>query len=304
MRPVPHRPFPLAGLAPALVLLVVVAAVPPARAGFGDLVKKAKDKAATTVVKRAAGGPATGGGNGVEFTDELLELEGERLEKVIAGLEAGDAVLAGRAGLVARRQKLDAEADDIVARQGAALDAARTRRDEIEYCRQEFLSERAAARQEELDRSVLTDPALRERFMELGLRVAEAMAEGDTAEAAKAQGELAALSGPTRADSLAARQKCGPLPPIHPAQAKVDSLRGLVAGIDRQLRANDEKSIAAQVEASGLTARQFAMARERLVLWLEAVRAKREPNGFGAAELAALAERRARLEPLLAAWMR
>lgn len=297
--PSPIRALPFALLLAAFSL---AALAPPAHAGLGDLVKKAKDKAAQAVSNKATGKTAASGGGTVEFTDELLELNGERLDQVLKGLEAGDQVLAGRAALVTKRDRLRNEAGTIVNQHGPAMDAAREKHDTAERCWREFLDEKRSERDEEMRQKAMSDPAIREKMMGLTMRMAEAQAAGDSVAMSRLVREAEAMSGPTHADSLAARQKCGPVPPPHPMDAKVEALRREAAAADEQIRANDQKSIDAQVAASGLTAAQFAMARERLLLWLAAIRSKGQPRGFSSVELAAIDERRPALETALQPW--
>ena len=61
----------------------------------------------------------------------------------------------------------------------------------------------------------------------------------------------------------------------------------------------DRKAIDQQARASGLTPEQFAMAQERIELFLESVRAHANPHGFTDAELKALAAHRPALEAAL-----
>lgn len=301
-RRLPSRPVPIALLLAALAVSVAVA--PPARAGFGDLVKKAKDKAAQTVAGKATGTSPSSAARAAapEFTDELIELTEPRVVQVLKGLDAGNKVLASRAPLVKKRDQLQNEAGSLVNQYGKAMDAAREKHDEAERCWDEALSEKKSERDEQMQKRMMSDPAMREKVMGLGLEMAQAQAAGDTATMSRIQREMAAMSGPTKEDSLAAKQKCGPVPPLHPMEPKVQGLQKDAAAVDEQIRANDQKSVQAQTEASGLTAEQFAMARERILMWLAAQRAKSNPGAFSDAELAAMAAHRPELEAALAAW--
>lgn len=279
----------------------------PARAGFGDLVKKAKDKAAGAVVDKAAGkaapAPADAGtGPAPEFDEDLIELDAAHLDQVLAGMKAGEAVLASRAPLVEQRRKLDAERSAVSSQYGDAIEAARSRRAEVENCWREDLDAKKSARDEAMQQRVMSDPALREKIMSLSMELAQAQAAGDAKTVARLQGEMLAMSAPTKADTLAAQKKCGALPPAHPMAAKLESLQQGLSDVDARIRDNDQKSIDAQVEASRLTQPQFSLARERLLLWYEAVHARRTPRGFSAAERSALDAKRTALEAALAPW--
>lgn len=301
-RPFPSRPVRFAALLVAFA--IAGPAAPPAHAGFGDLVKKAKDKAAQAVVgKTTSTSQASGAASPPEFTDDLLELTEPRLGQVLKGLEAGNKALAGRAPLVQKRDQLQNEAGALLDQHGKAIDAAREKHDDAERCWSEFIDARTSERDERMQQTVMNDPVMREKMMALAMEMAEAQAAGDTAAMAKLQRQAAALTGPTHEDSVAARQKCGAVPPLHPMGVKAEALRREAAAIDKQLRANDEQSIEAQVKASGLEPAQFAMARERLIMWLQAIRAsKGVPRGFSEGELAAFDARRAELETALAVW--
>lgn len=304
------RPSASPALAPVLLAAalaaIAAACFTPAHAGFGDLVKKAKEKAAQAAVGKtsgAKGAAATDAGAPPEFDDVVLELTEPRLGAVLKGLEAGNRVLAGRAPLVQKRDALHDEAAALMNQHGKAMDAARTKHDDAERCWRDALEEKKSARHDQMQQQMMNDPVLRERMMALAMEMAEAQAAGDTAAVMRLQREAEALSGPTREDSLAAKAKCGAVPPLHPMDLKVRALQRDAAAVEEKLRANDEQSVEAQVKASALEPGQFAMARERLIMWLEAVRAKRAPRGFSEGELAALDAKRAELETALAAWV-
>lgn len=302
------RRFPFRSIRFALALAALAlacAAAPPVHAGLGDLVKKAKDKATQAVVGNPAGTTASAGASAPpEFTDELLELTEPRLGQVMKGLEAGNEVLASRGPLVDKRNRLQNEAGALLDQHGKAMDAAREKHDAAERCWSEFLGERKSERNEQMQKTMMNDPVMREKMMALAMEMAEAQAAGDTAAMRKLQRQAEALSGPTREDSLAARQKCGAVPPPHPMDVKVQALQREAAAVEEQIRRNDEQSVAAQAKASGLEPAQFAMARERLIMWLAAIRSAKgaTPRGFSAGELVAFDARRAEIEAALAAW--
>lgn len=296
------RPF----LAAALLAAFASAPAAPAHAGLGDLVKKAKEKATQAAVGKATGtkaAPAGEAGGAPVFDDVVLELTEPRLGAVLKGLEAGNRVLAGRAPLVQKRDALRNQAGAILDQHGTAMDAAREKHDAAERCWSEVLDEKKSARHDAMQQKMMSDPVLREKMMALAMEMAEAQAAGDTAAMTRLQREAEAMTGPTREDSLAAKAKCGAVPPLHPKDLEVRALRKDADALEEKIRANDEQSVEAQVRASALEPGQFAMARERLILWLEAVRAKRAPRGFSDGELAAFEAKRAELESALAAWV-
>lgn len=299
-----RTPQALLALALAAGLL---AAGTPAHAGFGDLAKKAKEKATQAAAGKLGGkSPASSSGgasdDAVEFTDDILEFTPARIDQVLKGLRAGGDVLAGRAALVSKRDQLQNDAGKLADQYGTAMDAAREKHDKVEGCWSDVLADRRHAREQEMEKQMMSDPALREKLMELGLEMADAQARGDTAAVTAAQRKMEAFAGPTHADTVAAQAKCGALPPLHPMEIKLRGLQQQAADVDGQIRRNDEQSVAAQVQASGMTEAQFAMARERLLMWYSAVRAKQNPRGFTPSERSALDARRGDLEPALAPW--
>jgi hypothetical protein len=283
--------------AAALLALTFLLAT-PAHAGFGDLVKAAKNKAAQTAATRVVK-PGGGAAERVEFTDEILELSGSRLEQVLKGFDAASAITADRAALVAKRARMESEANALEEKQGKAISGARQRHDDAEECWNHSLQAKREEREKATQEKMMADPAMREKMMALGQRMAVAQAKGDAEGVRKAQAEIMGLAGPTHADTVAAQQKCGPVPPLHPAAARIDSLRAAVQDANDSVRAMDRKAIGKQSMASGMEPEQFAMAQERIELYLQAVRANGTPHGFTDGELKALASHRDALESAL-----
>ncbi len=292
--------------APVLVvlacLIVALVAAPPAQAGLGSVIKSATTKAAkkvgqrvepTTAAPSAPGAPPT-------FDETLLELNAGQLDHVLAGFKAARGANQGRGELVARKAKLQDEAGALSEKFGPAIDAAQRKHNDAERCWREELDQRQEANQKAIEQKMRSDPAMQQKMMAMATQLGQAQARGDTAAMLRIQAEFG-LSGLTHADTLAAQQKCGAMPPLHPAQAQIESLQDQVRKVDADLRAMDGKSMAAQTKASGLTAAQFAMARERIEMYLAAAKGSPRPGGFSESELAALGAHQDELAALLEA---
>jgi hypothetical protein len=80
---------------------------------------------------------------------------------------------------------------------------------------------------------------------------------------------------------------------------QIDSLDGVAKQLSEEIRKMEEKASATEVKESGLTERQFFMARERIEAYLSSVKYKSQPQGFSATELQALGAERANLEKVM-----
>lgn len=286
----------------ALILTSLLLLVPtPASAQLGGLVKRAKDK----VVREAgdkSGVNATLEGESVEFGAVIVELTDERLAQVIRGMEVGRARVDapnGRAAVVTQRDALANEAADLSNKHGTEIDKHNTKRWDIERCRNEAFRERDQGRDEALAQKAMTDLAFREKVMAMMMRAAEIQASGDSLALVKIQGEVRALRGESRADTVAVDAKCGSTMAPHPVDVRMQSMRDEISRLDNQLRSMEESAAAEEVKASGLEPRQYHMARERIELYLGRAKNNAKQNGFTSAELKALTARRADLERLM-----
>ena len=145
----------------------------------------------------------------------------------------------------------------------------------------------------------MSDPAFRDKAVAIGVKMGEAQARGDTAAFRKLAAEMGLKADDPKPDSLAADKACGrPLPkPV--VLVQIDSLDGIAKQLSEQIRKIEEKASATEVKESGLTERQFFMARERIEAYLSSVKYKSQPQGFSATELQALGAERANLEKVM-----
>lgn len=85
---------------------------------------------------------------------------------------------------------------------------------------------------------------------------------------------------PTREDSAAVENKCGPVPPPSPAEAQASALEKQITGTEEQIRDTDKKAADAASKKAGLREGQYAMALERIKMYL-AWRQSHDPGGSG-----------------------
>jgi len=286
-------PIPLAIAATLLI------AIPPATAGIRDMVKSAKDKAA----QKTAGKSGTGEQpcDQVEFTDVVIELTGERLDKFIAGLEASAPIEGEQGKLILRRDEVHAQISALNGKHGQAIADARQKRDEHGQCFHRAVDQSRSQRMDAERDQQLANPASAEKWLKAIARLNDARVKGDKAAELKAQEELDVLTGPTRADTLAARQKCGPAPAPHPQALRIDALEQESTAIDERIRELDMKARKLESETSGLTPEQFAMVRERAERFLASEASHGRAMCFTAAEREALAAHKEALEKALEA---
>jgi hypothetical protein len=98
------------------------------------------------------------------------------------------------------------------------------------------------------------------------------------------------------ADTVAAEKKCGAMPAEPAALVQADSLGAQVAALDKQVRAAEQAADAKALDASGMTAAQFGLARERIVNWYAEVRGNHAYQQFGDGERKLLDAHRGEIE--------
>ncbi len=267
-------------------LLLSLLVVPvPAHAQLGGLMKKAQQKAAEKLGEKAADKAADAGlGAQPNFDAVLLELNEGRLMAVVKGL-ATERDLRTRGDLAGKLRA--AAALDSVSRE--AMDKSRASRDRwddshnrVSDCIYKIMDERSEGH-EALMRQKMAQwaldaqaqasagkmPAIGQKLNALQTEMLQAMAKGDTITMVNKQGEMFKLLGvDLKADSAAARAKCGVLPAKPADVARADklteeSVAAAAAARELEKRAGEEGA-----KVAGLTLPQFAMARERLEMWI------------------------------------
>lgn len=284
--------------------LIGLAAPAPAHAQFGKLIKKAKhamDPAKSDSAQRTAGNDGS-----MRRPAEMVDLTSARVGGLIDGLQAKlhfvttvDGI--GLAAMNERLETIEQHLPTVDPNQETRYDNAVS---DHQTCMEKTLEEVARSHQSEREAAAMSSAFDRDKAMKIGTwmqKIQEARQRGDTAEANRVQGEMQReISAPYLAmahqDSAEAQKRCGPAP-VKPADlAALDSLRAERDTLSERIRAvqNDADSLAA--ERSGMTRRQFDMAKERVLSYLGGSK-----QGLDKVELNALDARHDEIERLAVA---
>jgi hypothetical protein len=261
-----------------LCAALALAAVTPCRDGqaqLGGLIKKKVGQAA------AGQAPATQAtGQAPVFDNVILELTPPRLAQVIAAKKAGKQLASGPNSPVALRKKLDALDEQqaaIYRKHVDDINAWDAKRMDTEGCRDSVLA-LASDRQ---------GSTWLQRAAPLSMQVAQAQAKGDTAELRRLTEQLQRLKAPTAADTAQAVKQCGtPAPP-----AIVQQWLGIKSQMDpvnEEIGKAEQAIRDGETSTSGMNERQLAMACERIQIFVDRMKAKKQQPGFTAAEIQAL----------------
>jgi hypothetical protein len=290
----------IASLAFAAALVLTVAPS-SAEAQLGGLVRKAKDK----VVRQAAdqsGVNAAVEGEDVKFTAVIVELTPETLDKVMLGMRAGRARVDnpnGRAALVKERDDAGNESSALWNRHGDEINAWNDKRHAIDRCRRDAFNALDKGRDEALSKKAMTDPAFQGKIVAMMQQAALAQQKGDTTALSKLESDLRALRGESKADTVAVDKQCGATMAPNATEAKIRALQQKSWSIDAKIRDLDASADSEDAKASGLEPRQYAMARERIEMYLMRAKSESPQRGFNSNELKSLSARRADLEKLM-----
>ena len=272
-----------------------------AHAQLGGLAKRAaqralEKKAEKTVVDKTVGDDSPSCRN-VTFDRTTVELTSARLDGIIKALNS---VYEGPNG--ARRRELQSQLEAAEARldelrSDESLQKAEESQRVYKSCRQDAFQEIVNKRLENEGASL--SPKWMKAMREHNEKISAAQARGDSAKAAALSDStwlvMTNVIAPTAADSQAVEKKCGKPPRASRRVAERDSLAVAVREMNDEIRAMDEDAEDAMLKASGLTATQLAMARERLTMYVK----QNRTCGYTKAEMDAINARRADLEKLL-----
>jgi hypothetical protein len=286
----------------AAALGALCLAVPAvAHAQLGGLAKRAaqralEKKAEQKVVDKTVGDESPACRN-VTFDRTTVELTPARLDGIVKALNS---VNDGPSG--ARRRELRSQLDAAEARleelrNDESLQKAEESQREYRSCRQDAFQEIVNARVEKEGQGIMTKYMTAMRVH--NEKIAAAQAKGDTVKANALQDStwqvMMSVVTPTAADSATVQKKCGNPPRVSRRVAERDSLAVAVREMNDEIRVMDEDAEDAMLKASGLTATQLAMARERLTMYVK----QNRTCGYTKAEMDAIGARRAELEKLL-----
>jgi hypothetical protein len=287
-------------IAHVAVLIASLTTAPPTHAATGRAARATAGKPKAPAAGAVHDGDTTATkGEDVVFDDIMVELNGDRLDAVLKGLDAARGASAGRADLVAEQQRFIAQEDSLRTAHGAEIDEAHEKHQAVVIQIEQGYRAVAAKHQAELKARGETDHAFRQETTILSMRLAQAQAKGDTTEANRLQAQIQAMSAPTSAESLAVRAKYGPPPPLHPLEAQLTSYGRHAREDTDAIQAMDARALRAATAASGLDENQFTKARERITTYLALARAKAPQHGFSTEELIALRAHRAALDAAL-----
>ncbi len=287
-----------ASLAAFALAALALAAALPAHAGLGDMMNKAKKSLGASVTPKSSGtdGPPC---KEPEFNTTVLELTEERVAKIAEALKLDAPADRQRVELQKQQETLRDQMSAINDKYSKEIDAARQKRDKVEDCWRDLLNDAEQKHQEEAQQKMMSDPAARQQMIDLAQQMAKAQQAGDTETMKKLEAKMKGMTGNTHADTVAAQQKCGAMPPLHPQQAKLEALEQQSAQLDEQMRDIDKKLKADHQRTSGLDEAQFAMARERIEMYLARLNSGSKPCGVTETEAKAIQAHRAELEAAL-----
>ncbi len=296
----------------ATAVATALAAPVPAHAQFGKLLKKAKEKVAGANDSTAAGGGSGVASPGVlrpgspKFDASVIELKPSVIEDMLRGMVAEarvtQASVARQKQIEADLAALDRETDQLDAQHPSSeRDAWQETNSRIDQCISDELQKRQEQSDGEMQARLMSDPATRQKMMDLSQRVSAELQRGDTVAANKTMAEVQALTYPSlKADSAAAMKKCGTPTPKPAWMVREEQLRERRNQLGDELRktgsAARDTALAVVARGAGgggaqLTAVQYSMALERMIAWAAATApgAKRGTKmNFSATELDAL----------------
>jgi hypothetical protein len=293
----------------AAVVFTVLFVTVPSQAQFGSLKRKAKAAATQAVT----GQPPAASSGTVQFNETVLELNAALVNRMIAGLQAR-ARFKGPTGETAGqvrhratrgdsiRAALQTEHNEDINNYTNALGTAQN-------CKSEYLSGLQRKQMEDMQRRLMGGATASSQkgqdiaaMAQAAADMSQAMASGDSAAIRRANAAFyRALGIDPKADTAAAEKACR-VPPRPAWYTRIDSLSDASAKAwelarDLERQASDT---AIRIVGGGITAEQFAMAAERIEMWVAVAEAG--PAAHGLAKWSAVEEKalRDRLDELKA----
>ena len=271
--------------------LVIVTLPSDASAQLGGLVRKAKGAAQNRITEN------TNLKSSETFGPELTPAS---LDAVLRGLAATTAKLDQVKQLEPERDRANTD----YAKSSTAHESDRQRyqdaSDRISRCQSDMIRDRGKAAQDAYKRRT-ADPAEQAKVMQASMDLArqagQLQAKGDTAGVRKLMANMAKAQGiDPAADTAAAIAACGAKPPAPAWLAEQDSLREKTRRIDGQIRQLENDAATAGASASGMTNKEYSLARERVVNWYQEARGGTAVQVFGGDERKLLESRRSEIE--------
>jgi len=279
-----------------LAAVAAFAVIVPAtsHAQLGGLVRKAKEAAANKVVEN---NPSSN--KNLKPSNAFgPELTAQSLDGVLLGLATTQAKLGEADALRLARQRIDAD----LAKSYSAHDKDREKfdnaRQAAEQCQDSIRRARGTASQSAYMKRMQSDPAAQAKMVQagqkVGFQVNAAQQKGDTAEVRRLMVELAKSQGiDPQADSLAAVKSCGAIPQKPVWYVEQDSLRARSNRIDGQIRDIENSAAGEGAKASGMSLKDYSLARERVLHWYIESKGATPIQAFGPDERKLLESRKA-----------
>lgn len=288
---------------PLMLLVLLATAALPAQAQLGGLAKKMKEKAIQAAAEKAGLETKAPGAESVAptYDDVILELTAPRVESLLKGLQASQAVLTADGGIPAilkRRETLETQITGLSERVSAVrpgYDNARNRWSNCENDTRHSLEKGHEDEARKAAAAIMANPAgATEKARAAGVaqqELAKALAANDTTAMKKWTAQYYKAWGidMTKDDAMVAA-KCGAAPAKPQAMADLDLAEARRDSLDVQARAIETRAVLEGSRVSGLSEQQFAMARERAQMAVTGTRTR-----FSKGELAALDARKAEL---------
>ena len=283
----------------ALVLVLAIAAA-PANAQLGGLAKKMKDKAMQAAAEKA-GLDTKNAPTPPTYDDVIIELTAPRVDALLKGLEASQAVLTANGGIPAilkDREALEAQISTLNDRANAVSSGyynARNRWSSCENDAQDALSKKHEDEVRKATAAMIANSAVaaeRGRYAAAYQQdLAKAVASGDSVAMKKVITDYYKIWGiDLSKDDAIIAAKCGAVPAKPQAMLELDRANARKDSLDVRARAIETRAVLEGSKVSGLTEQQFAMARERAQMAVTGTRTR-----FSKGELAALDARKAEL---------
>lgn len=294
-----------------LTLVALALSIPvPATAQLGGLIKRGAERAADKAVDKAVDKKVAKLAPAPKFDDEVLELTPARIDQVARGLKAyNDArAKADIPGAMKAFEASQKKEQDFSTRYSDQRYAHIEKNRKIEQCRDEVLDAQREANEKEIESKMATlrtDPvrmqAMSAKAAEWAPRMNALMSGTDTAAMQRGimqmQRELAAIGGfAIDTDSTKANAKCGKAAPAPGWLTAWDSTEVETRRLGDRVREAETAGNAEAAAASGMTASQFAIARERVESFVTD-----GGMGFSRNERSALEPRKAELKALFPA---
>jgi len=287
-------------LRPIALVLTLALIASPADAQLGGLAKKLKEKAAQAAAEKA-GLDTKNAPTPPTYDDVILELTAPRVESLLKGLGASQAVLTANGGIPAilkEREALEAQISTLNDRASAVSSGYYSARDRWSSCEGDARDALEKTHEAEVRKATAAMIASSAVAAERGRAaatyqqdLAKAVASGDSVAMKKVITDYYKIWGiDLTKDDAVVKAKCGAVPAKPQAMLDLDRANARKDSLDVKARAIETRAVLEGSKASGLTEQQFAMARERAQMAVTGTRTR-----FSKGELTAIDAKKSEL---------